>query len=160
MWYKARLVTFKPVEPGKTPKMSLPKSMLAFGDCKELYDRALESVESGKFGARVRLPSLEAANYFRMRMNQARVVDRAANAEIYVPGDPLYKASSWDSLMVRIKRTGDGVVWVYAEPHGIETGEIEEVLDPHEAMPVLASPPRQLALPSPEMVVLGIRRRV
>jgi len=140
--------------------MALPKSMLAYQDCKALYDAALTAVEAGKFGARVRLPSFDAANYFRMRMNSARSVDRTANEAIYSPGDPLYRASAWDGLMVRIKRTDDGAYWVYAEPHGIETGEIEEVLDPHEAAPVLAAPAKQLSLPSPKMIVQGIRRRV
>lgn len=140
--------------------MALPKSMLAYTDCAALFNAAITAVENDKFGARVRLPSFDAANYFRMRMNSARSIDRTANADIYSPGDPLYRASAWDALMVRIKRTEDGAYWVYAEPHGIETGEIEEVLDPNEAMPVLSAPTRQLALPSPEMVVQGIRRRV
>lgn len=106
--------------------MALPKSMLAYTDCQEVFSRAADSAEKGGPGVRVRLASWADANYFRMRMNNARAINRRDNAEIYSPGDPLYKASLWDALMVTIKRV-DGEFYVYVEPHGVQLEKVEEI---------------------------------
>ena len=106
--------------------MALPKSSLAYTDCYEVYERAMESVEGEGPGVRVRLASWSDANYFRMRMNNARAINRQDNGEVYSPGDPLYKRSVWDALMVTIKQV-DNEFYVYVEPHGIDVETIEEI---------------------------------
>ena len=106
--------------------MPLPKSMIAYEDCREVYERAAESAEAGGPGVRVRLATWADANYFRMRMNNCRAINRRDNADIYDPGDPLYKGSLWDALMVTIKRV-DGEFYVYVEPHGIKLDGVEEI---------------------------------
>lgn len=102
--------------------MPLPKSRHAYSDCEEAYNKALDSTE----GVRIRMTDFAAANYFRMRMNNCRVINRRDNSAIYEPGHTLYQGSAWDRLMVTIKKV-DGEHYVYVESHGIDTALIEEI---------------------------------
>lgn len=104
--------------------MPLPKSRMAYLDCEEIYNKASESVDAGGPGVRVRLGEWKDANYFRMRMNNARAIDRRDNEDSYEPGHPLYKASTWDALMVTIKKVDDEY-YVYVEPHGVSLSNVE-----------------------------------
>lgn len=106
--------------------MALPKSRHAYQDCYDIYEKAEASVSEGGPGVRVRLGDWASANYFRMRMNMARSINRRDNTDIYDPGDPLYKASTWDALMVTIKLV-DGEHYVYVEPHGVSPSAVEEI---------------------------------
>lgn len=106
--------------------MPLSKSIYAYNDCCQIYERAMESAVSGGPGVRVRQEKESDAIYLRMRMNNARAINRRDNADIYAPGDPLYKASVWDALMVTIKMIDDDF-YVYVEPHGIDTSMIEDI---------------------------------
>lgn len=120
--------------------MSLPKSIIAYKDCQEIYEKAMDSVNAGGQGIRVRQESYGAAVYLRMRMNQARAINRRDNAEIYAPGDPLYMASEWDALIVTIK-TADDVHYLYVESNLLDVSNIEEIPESDEAKK--ASPPQE-----------------
>lgn len=120
--------------------MPLPKSIHAYNDCKEIYERAMDSVLAEGPGVRVRQPDWDAANYLRMRMNNARAINRRDNQDIYEPGDPLYKASEWDTLMVTIKKVGEEF-YLYVEPHGIDTSSIEAIPEGEVATRVVVEKP-------------------
>jgi hypothetical protein len=104
-------------------------------------DQALDD----EIGARVKIASHDDAMFFRMRMHQARQIDRKDNKELYQPGDPLYGRSPYDQLVVRIKEHDDGI-WVYAErvrlPEEIESlSEVEQIeFDGKDGKLIEASP--------------------
>lgn len=117
--------------------MSLSNSHLSYADCYDVMDAALEQPR----GVRVSAESLDRARFFNMRMNQARSIDRKRNLETYNEGDPLYGASQYDKLLVRI-REEDDKVWLYVEI--IDSAKLEvEPLAPWESLPV---PQRNLEL--------------
>lgn len=106
--------------------MSLPKSSQAYHDCHDIYDKAIASIDNGGNGVRLKMADYGDANYMRMRMNQARVINRRDNSEVFNPGDPLYQASVWDALVLRIKKIDDQH-YLYVEPAGISTDGVEEI---------------------------------
>lgn len=104
--------------------MSLPTSILSYGDCFKVMDAALEDA----IGCRVKIEDYGAARFFRMRMNYARRLARAKNAEIYEEGHQMHGCSEYDSLVFRIRldsTTADEFYWVYAERQDIVLGEIQ-----------------------------------
>lgn len=89
--------------------MSLSNSRLAYEEEYEVMDRALESAE----GVRVGFDAQDDASYYRMRMNQARKLDRQFNGERYTNlNDPRRNKSQYDALSIRIRRIGN-TYWVY-----------------------------------------------
>lgn len=138
--------------------MSLPKSSQAYHDCADLYDRALRSIVSGSLGVRLPMANFADANYMRMRMNQARVINRRDNSEIFSPGEPLYQASVWDALVLRIKIIDDKY-YLYVEPSGVPTDGVEEIPpdDTAQAIPVIQTEKVEMNIPK---MVENIRRRV
>lgn len=123
--------------------MPLPKSRLAYLDCFEIYEKA----EASATGVRVRMADENAAVYFRMRMNNARAIDRRDNEDTYKPGEPLYKASTWDALMVTIKKVDDDY-YVYVEPHGVKPEAVEVIpADGEEVVENIVTDKREPAPP-------------
>lgn len=101
--------------------MSLPVSRGAYHDCIKIMDEALKDEK----GVRVEFPSQDAAIYFRMRMHQARKINRRDNAATYEKDHPLYNASLYDQLVGRIVNH-EGTFWLYLEKNRIEDlGEIQ-----------------------------------
>ncbi len=137
--------------------MPLPKSINAYLDCTDAYTRAVESVDAGGPGVRIRLGSWAQANYFRMRMNNARAINRRDNTDVYSPGDPLYKGSVWDALMVTIREV-DGEHYVYVEPHGVTIDAIEEIPSDDNSQMLLA-PPKPLAIGAVQILPPLVTRR-
>lgn len=136
--------------------MTLPKTAIAYADCYELMEQALDHPR----GTRVPMPSWDSATFYRMRMNQARVVQREDNKKMYTEDHILYGASVFDRLAFRI-REHDDQVWIYIEPYQSLTASAEPIT---EEMLALPSPVRA-ALPAPkgEMTILppltSIKRR-
>ena len=91
--------------------MSLSDSRLSYTDCYEAMDRALEDEK----GIRVVVEDNNAATYYRMRLHQARKIDRRHNKSVYEPGDKLYGHSVYDVLIFRIREDIEGAWWVYME---------------------------------------------
>jgi hypothetical protein len=78
--------------------MSLPTNRMSYAGIYEVYDKALEDPK----GIRLPFNSEKEAMYFRMRMHQARAIDRKENSQIYPPGEPLHGQSQYDLLSIRL----------------------------------------------------------
>lgn len=139
--------------------MSLPTSTLAYSQCYDVLDKALED----SLGVRMKMTSLPSAQHFRMRCHQARKLDRDKNAEIYPETDhPLHGRSAYDVLIIRDPKVAtDGQVYLVIERSDIAIdGSSVEALS--EAEPVefreveRLEPPRSLMIEGPKA---GIRRR-
>lgn len=133
--------------------MTLSTSRLAYQDCLDVFDKALEDAK----GIRVKVPDLSTAQNFRARLHQARVLDRKANAEGYAEGHPMHGHSVYDEITVRIKKTKSGH-YVYLERGGMPEEAIEPLSSVEEApegpTPPLA--PDDLA----HLVIESVKRRV
>lgn len=139
--------------------MPLSQSILAYIDCTDVLDRALES----KYGIRVTLPNMTAAMHFRDRVHQARVLHRRENAKIYEPGHMMHGRSEYDVLRVRL-RTGGHNGTVYMNLEKIEQFAPTEITDlppptPDDWLP--KEPPKEPPLKPTEMIIQPlIRRRI
>lgn len=107
--------------------MTAATSLLAYGDCLKLMERAHEFKE----GIRVKFADHNAANNFRMRIHKARALDRQANAELYPEGHRLHGRSVYDDLFATIQVHND-VLWLYLERRQIETMTIEPLGEANE----------------------------
>lgn len=103
--------------------MALSNSTMAYLDCKEFLERALD--ESN--GARIPFRDEGSAKYFQMRCNQYRTLDRTDSKLIYEPGHNLHGKSAYDTLTLTIKPSPDGYAWVYAQQRTIPEGLIEPI---------------------------------
>lgn len=92
--------------------MSLPTSLGAYLDCRQLFDAALADPK----GARACLGTWEACRNMQSRMNYFRSLDRIANKEIYPKGDPKWGISAYDPYVVQLMEDADGEWWVYVQP--------------------------------------------
>lgn len=101
--------------------MSISNSRQSYSDCYEVLDRALED----ELGVRVQMKDRDAAIFFRMRVHQARKINRRDNVDQYEVGHPMHGASVYDKLMVRIKHEGEAV-WIYVEKTAIP-GNVESL---------------------------------
>lgn len=140
--------------------MSVSNSPLSYTDCYEVFDRAVADPR----GVRMQMPDFDAANHFRMRLHYARKINRAKNAEIYEPGQPLYGTSVYDQLTVRIRTIGDRT-YLYLEKNDIVPGEIESLSDEvaqveFEEVRQLPAPEPELELNAPVVEAQSIRRRI
>ena len=106
--------------------MALSESIAAYEDCFETFDRARQSAK----GVRVLFDNKKAAGYFRIRMNQARVLDRREAMRQYERTDPRYGKSEFDKFRIKLVEADekDGTWWVYVDPFG----QREEIMDIEE----------------------------
>lgn len=89
--------------------MSLSQSRLAYGDCYRLMDQAVANPK----GVFVRVDTEAAGIYLRMRLQQARVIDRNDNRKTYEIDHPMYNRSPYDVLVFRAPFTDvDGNTWL------------------------------------------------
>jgi hypothetical protein len=101
--------------------MPLPNSILAFQDCTDFMSRALEDDK----GARLFfLTEAEAQNY-RMRLNQARELDRRENKMIHELGHMLHGKSEFDLLQFTIRDDVEGQWWIYARKMILDESRVE-----------------------------------
>lgn len=120
--------------------MSLPNTRYAFIDCFEVYDRALLD----PLGIRIPVRDIDAATTFRMRMHQARKIDREDNKDAYPDGHPMHGRSPFDRLAIRIKNIA-GDIYLYIEPYttplGIEPlSEVSDGTELRETLPNRSNP--------------------
>lgn len=109
--------------------MPLSNARLAYQDCFDIFDAALNDEK----GARVEMPDVEQATFLRMRLHNARKIDRKDNTEVYSEGDPMYGQSIYDKLTVRIREVG-GKIWLYVEQIAL-IGKIEGLSSQPEPQP-------------------------
>lgn len=139
--------------------MTVSTSPLAFGDCFDALDRALDDTH----GIRLRVVDFAAGNFFRMRLHQARKLDRENNAKTYEPDHPMHGRSNYDKLMVRIKNQR-GAFFVYIEQVAnfiLEYEALSEV-EVEAEIEALPEPAKQQLIEPPKAVLMieQIKRRV
>jgi len=103
--------------------LALPETMAAYTDCYEIYDRAQHD---GK-GVRVHVGEQKDAGILRMRMNQARVLQRREAMRMYDRTDARYGKSENDKFRNTIKEDTEGNWWLYVEPWGLSGLQIESL---------------------------------
>jgi len=96
--------------------MSLPETISAYPDCKELYERANED----PIGVRARMESEAAAKLFQMRMHQYRSLERRQSKRLYDRDDIRHGKSEFDPLVVKVREDTEGHWWVYVERANLE----------------------------------------
>lgn len=104
--------------------MALSESLAAYADCFEYFDKAAKT----KKGIRILFETKKVANYFRLRMNYARVLDRREAARVHPRTSPQWGKSEFDKFRIKIVEAieGTGEWWVYIDPFGMER-EVREV---------------------------------
>lgn len=103
--------------------MTLPNSLSAYRDCRDLFDAAAEDPK----GCRAALTSQQHGTNLNMRMNYFRSLDRKANAGIYQPGHPLHGASSYDEFVISIREDTEGCWWMYVQRREGLLGVVEKL---------------------------------
>lgn len=78
--------------------MSLTESRLAYADCFKVLDAAVADPK----GARVPVKDYSAGVYLRMRLHQARKIDRIENKKTYELGHPMHGLSNYDKLVMKL----------------------------------------------------------
>lgn len=109
--------------------MTLPPSLRAYEDCRQLY----EAASADPKGARACLGTRESAIQMRTRMHYFRKLDRDANAETYPVGDPMHGASAFDDFVIRLTEDTVGEWWLYVEPRSARVLAIEGLSEVDEA---------------------------
>ena len=106
--------------------MALSESIAAYEDCYEVFDKAVRSSK----GVRTLFGDKKAAGYFRIRMNQARVLQRRESMRMYPREDPRYGKSEYDKFRIKLVEAAEGTgEWcVYVDPFG----QKEEIMDIEE----------------------------
>ncbi len=104
--------------------MALSESIAAYEDCYDTYERAMKAPK----GIRVLFDNKKAASYFRIRMNQARVLQRREAMRQYERTDPRYGKSEFDKFRIKIVEAAEatGEWWVYVDPFG-QAEEIQTI---------------------------------
>lgn len=105
--------------------MSLPNSLRAYTDCRELYEAAALDPK----GARACVGTESSAINMRTRMHYFRKLDRDANAEIYPASNPMHGQSLYDAYVVTILPDEDGQHWLYVQPRSARILAIEGLSD-------------------------------
>jgi hypothetical protein len=66
-------------------------------------------------GVRTHIGSREAAMVYRLRLNQARALDRKLNAQAFAPGTKMHGGSEYDELVFTVRVDTEDEYWVYLE---------------------------------------------
>lgn len=102
--------------------MSLPQRIAAYEDCFRIFDRAITR------GARVAFATRGEAEYFAMRMQQARSLQRDESKQIYPSDDRRWGKSEYDKLVVRRAVEDDkGEWWIYIQRHDANILAVEDL---------------------------------
>ena len=137
--------------------MSLSNSRHAYLDCFALLDRAIDDPR----GIRAEVPSLANAIRLRLRIHQARSIDRLDNARTYAPDHPMHGRSPYDILVCRVEDAGDRA-WVYLDKVQVQIGAIESIPEDWAPVQMVEAPKPRLQIeykPEPAQAEPTIRRR-
>ena len=110
--------------------MALSNSTLAYQDCKEFLERAIDAAR----GARMLFKTEADAEYWRMRCNQFRKLDRVDNMQVHEIGSKMYGKSEYDSLVMTVKWSPDSLWWVYAEKRVLNPERVEDIPEDETAL--------------------------
>lgn len=104
--------------------MSYNKSLLAFDDIREAFEKALSAPK----GIRISCSSRGAAVILRSRFNYYRKLDREQNGKTYETDHPMWNRSPYDKLVLRIPPKNEPEAnTLYIEPRSIGDLFIEEI---------------------------------
>ena len=105
--------------------MITPVSRLAYADCYDLLDRAIESPR----GIQRLFADRGQAMNFRVRVQKARDYDRQQSMRVYDPDNPLYGQTIYAQITIRMPRFDEerGKWVVKLERNLIENMEIEDI---------------------------------
>lgn len=104
--------------------MASSKSRLAYPDCQQFLDAALEDEK----GVRLPFQTYGQAMQFRVRLNTYRQIIRDDNAIVYPdPAHHLHGRSEFDELQFTIMEDSEGEYWVYAKKQHLDIAEIEKL---------------------------------
>jgi hypothetical protein len=121
--------------------MVTSSSRLAFSDCYELMERAINDPK----GIKVKFARDEDAWHFRVRLHTARRIDRTDNMALFPEGHMMHGKSPYDELVMRIKENtnGEGGYWLRLERISIDNLEIESLADERPQLAVVKSQEKQ-----------------
>lgn len=91
--------------------MTMSNSRLSYEAEYALMEQALEATK----GVRTPIGSRPAALKYRLRLNQARALDRKLNATAFAAGMKMHGASKYDELVFTVQEDTTGENWVYLE---------------------------------------------
>jgi hypothetical protein len=105
--------------------MGMSNSRLAFSDCYELMEKALEDQK----GIRIKYATEQDAWLYRLRLHNARKIDRKDNQENYEAGHGMHGRSIYDQLIMRLRPVlnGNGAYWLRIEKLTIDGLEIHSL---------------------------------
>lgn len=107
--------------------MSLPTSIRAYEDCRELFEAAAADPK----GARACVGTYDAAINMRTRLHYFRKLDANANAETYPEGHPNHATSVYYTYVVKMLKDEDDNWWLYIQPRTSAILTIEGLSEPH-----------------------------
>jgi hypothetical protein len=102
--------------------MTFPTHRVSYQVEYDILDKALGQ----ELGARIRMPSLEAATHLRARVHQARKIDREENRDAYDEGHPMHGQSIYDKIVCRLKQV-KGHAYLYLEQRNAQNFEVEPI---------------------------------
>lgn len=108
--------------------MPVSSSRLSYSDCFTLFDKALEDSTGARFQPKASKgeDNFGDCYYFRLRMHQARAIDRKDNAKLFEVGHPMHGHSVYDPMITQIKGPDpDGKFWIYVKHTEINVEDIE-----------------------------------
>lgn len=101
--------------------MPLPTSLQSYQDCLDFFEKVVDD----PLGGRLFVGPYSDAHYFRLRCNKARQLHREENKKIHEEGMPLWGASEYDPLQLKLKEDLEGNWWVYAERTRLNAADVE-----------------------------------
>jgi hypothetical protein len=115
-------------------------------------------------GIRIKFATEEDAWLYRLRLHNARKIDRRENEENYEKGHGMHGKSPYDLLIMRLRQVlnGNGSWWLRIEKLSIDNLEIENLSEANEADEIRA-PKLPGPLPIPTIVTvqtLPFKRRL
>ena len=117
--------------------MAVSTSRLAFSDCFELLEKAINDEK----GIRVKFASYDDAFNFRLRIHKARQIDRKDNEESYSEGHQLHGRSVYDGITCKI-RSFDGGAWLRLEKLNARVFEVESLSEQPSIAELPLEPPK------------------
>jgi hypothetical protein len=132
--------------------MGMSNSRLAFSDCYELMEKAIEDQK----GIRIKFATEQDAWLYRLRLHNARKIDRKDNEEIYEKGHAMHGKSVYDALIMRLRPVPNGTsqCWLRIEKISIDDLEIESLSEAEAELDEIVPPkvPMPLAIDIPTII--------
>ena len=146
--------------------MTISISRASYTDCYELMDVAIADSRGIRYGIKAEsiAKAIDNATFLRMRMHQARKLDRDQNKEIYERDHPMWGCSVYDKLTVRIKNIA-GDIYLYLEQSMVNISNAEPLsmlpeIDYEPVPQIEYQPIRQIEDKAVEIAVPKVQRRL